>query len=89
LWHICSAEIDIARERLLPEAIYITMVGRIGSEERSLQVDSQLRVVVPEAGDSSGTQKKGNVRRWKPLPSSTVKAVTENTSLYVIVICKV
>jgi hypothetical protein len=26
--------------------------------------------IVAEAGDSSGTQRKGNVRRWKPLPSN-------------------
>jgi hypothetical protein len=45
--------------------------------------------LVAEAGDSSGNHKKGNVRRWKPLPSNAVKTVTENTSLYVMVICKV
>jgi hypothetical protein len=28
------------------------------------------RVAVAEAGDSSGTQSKGNVRGWKPLPSN-------------------
>jgi hypothetical protein len=27
--------------------------------------------LVAEAGDSSGTQRKGNVRRWKPLPSNS------------------
>jgi hypothetical protein len=26
--------------------------------------------LVAEAGDSSGTQRKGNVRRWKPLPKN-------------------
>jgi hypothetical protein len=26
--------------------------------------------LLSESGDSSGTQKKGNVRRWKPLPSN-------------------
>jgi hypothetical protein len=26
--------------------------------------------LVPEAGDSSGTEKKRNVRHWKPLPSN-------------------
>jgi hypothetical protein len=64
-------------------------------ERESLQADSQLRVpdvrseqLVAEAGYSSGTQRKGNVRRWKPLPSSAVKTVTENTSLCAIVICK-
>jgi hypothetical protein len=38
---------------------------------------------------SSGTQRKGNVHCWKPLLSSTVKTVTENTSLCEMVICKV
>jgi hypothetical protein len=27
-------------------------------------------LLVAEAGDSSGTQRKGNVRRWKPLSSN-------------------
>jgi hypothetical protein len=31
---------------------------------------SQLRVALAEAGDSSGTQSKGNIRRWKELPSN-------------------
>jgi hypothetical protein len=46
-----------------------------GSEECPLL--SQLRVtvvrrekLVAEVGDSSGTQRKGNVRQWKPLPSN-------------------
>jgi hypothetical protein len=58
-------------------------------------VGRQLRVVVvrsekmvAEAGDISGTQRKGDIHRWKPLPSSAVKTVTENTSLCVLVICK-
>jgi hypothetical protein len=29
---------------------------------------ARTRVTVAEAEDSSGTQRKGNVRRWKPLP---------------------
>jgi hypothetical protein len=44
--------------------------------------------LVAEAGDSSGKQTKGNVRRWKPLPSKVMKIVTDNTSLCVTVICK-
>jgi hypothetical protein len=46
-----------------------------GAEEPSLL--SRLRVaivrsekLVSEAGKSSGTQRKGNVRLWKPLPSN-------------------
>jgi hypothetical protein len=45
--------------------------------------------LVAEARDSSGTQRKGNVKRWKPLPSNAVKTVPENTSLCVMVIYKV
>jgi hypothetical protein len=44
--------------------------------------------MVAEAGDSSGTQRKRNARRCRPLSSRTVKAVTENTSLLVTVISK-
>jgi hypothetical protein len=40
--------------------------------------------LVSEAGDSSGTQRKGTIHYWKPLPSSAVKII----SLCVIVICK-
>jgi hypothetical protein len=53
-----------------------------------VQADSQLRLAVAETGDSLGTQRKENVHCWKPLPSSAVKTVTENVSLFVIVICK-
>jgi hypothetical protein len=45
--------------------------------------------LVAEAGDSFGTQRRGNARRWKPLPSSAVKTMTENISPWVVVICKV
>jgi hypothetical protein len=48
-----------------------------------------LQKLVAEAGDSSGTQRKGSVRRLKPLSSSTIKSATENTSLCMIVMCKV
>jgi hypothetical protein len=50
---------------------------------------SQLRVAVAQAGDSLETQRKGNVQHRKPLPSSAMKTVTENTNWCVIVICKV
>jgi hypothetical protein len=39
--------------------------------------------LVAEAGDSSGTQKKGNVRRWKPLPSDGSDDVAVDTSVCV------
>jgi hypothetical protein len=68
----------------------VNLSREVGEESRgSLQADRQLRVAVAGAGDSSGTQRKGNVRRWKPLPSNAVKTVTEITSLCVIVICKI
>jgi hypothetical protein len=61
-----------------------------------LQSVSKLRVtvvrgekLVTEIGNSSGTQRKGNVCRWKPLPSRAVRNVTENTSLCVTVTLKV
>jgi hypothetical protein len=44
--------------------------------------------LVAEGGESSGTQRKGDVHHWKMLPSSAIKAEAENTSLFVIVICK-
>jgi hypothetical protein len=51
--------------------------------------DWELQKLVAEARHSSGTHRKGNVRRWKPLLSSAVETVTKNTSLRVLVICKV
>jgi hypothetical protein len=52
-------------------------------------VSCVLQKMVTEAGDSSVTKRKKNVRCWKPLPSSAVKNVTESTSLCVIAICEV
>jgi hypothetical protein len=46
-------------------------------------------VAAAEVGDSLGTQRKGNVQRWKLLLSSIVKIMTEDTRLCVVVICKV
>jgi hypothetical protein len=75
---------------VLSKAIYNEEQVR-GSAGR--QAGRQLRVavlrsekLVAEARDSSGTQRKGNACRWKPLPSNTVKTMTEKTSLCVIVI---
>jgi hypothetical protein len=48
-----------------------------------------MGVAVAKAGDISGTQRKGNVPCWKMLSSRAVKTVTENTTLFVVVICKV
>jgi hypothetical protein len=41
--------------------------------------------LVAEAGDSVGTQRKGNVRHWKPLPSNGSEDVTVDTSVCVCV----
>jgi hypothetical protein len=78
--------------RWLP-AWELSQLGDRSELREGLQVHSQLRVavvrsekLVAEARDSSGTQRKGNVHRWKPLPSSAVKTVTENTILCMIVI---
>jgi hypothetical protein len=43
--------------------------------------------LVAEAADISGSQRKGNVRRWKPLPSNGSEDVTVDTSVRVIVKC--
>jgi hypothetical protein len=44
--------------------------------------------LVAEAGDLSGTQRKGNFRRWKPLPSNDSEDVTLDTSVCVCVYVK-
>jgi hypothetical protein len=68
---------------------------------RSLLVSSQLEdcrgtVIISlccekpiaEAGDTSGTQRNGNVRRWQPLPTNGSEDVTMDTSVCVVVNCK-
>jgi hypothetical protein len=42
--------------------------------------------LVAEAGDSSGTHRKGNVRSWKPLPNNGSKDVAVDISVFVCVI---
>jgi hypothetical protein len=63
------------------------MSSAVSQEIVCRQAGSQLRngKLVAEARDSSGTKRKGGVHCWKPLPSSTVKTATENTSLCVTV----
>jgi hypothetical protein len=41
--------------------------------------------LVAEAGDSSRTQRKGNIRYWKPLPSNGSEDVTMDTSIFVCI----
>lgn len=54
---------------------------------QSVQISSEKLAV--EARDSSGTQRKRNHRRWKPLPNSELKTMTVNVYLCVIMICEV
>jgi hypothetical protein len=72
------------------EAVFSVLpVPRLYNEDHlSRSAGRQLRVSVAETGNISGTQRKGNVRCWKPLPSNAVKTVTENASLCGIVIYK-
>jgi hypothetical protein len=39
--------------------------------------------LVAEAENRTGTKRKGNVRRWKPIPSNCTEDVTVNTSMCV------
>jgi hypothetical protein len=63
----------------------IRLVGELVKE---VVVSSPCENLEDGAGNSLGNQRKGKARRWKPLPSSAVKTMTENTSLCVTVICK-
>jgi hypothetical protein len=58
------------------------------SADRQYVDSCSCEKLVAKAGDISGTQRKGNVRRWKPLPSSSAKTMTEKAILCVIVIYK-
>jgi hypothetical protein len=48
-------------------------------------VSCRCEKLVTEAGESSGTQRKGNVRRWKPLPSNGSEDVNVDNSVCVCV----
>jgi hypothetical protein len=52
-----------------------------GERERESRQTVNREFLVDEVGDISEILRKGNVRRWKPLPSNAVKTVTKNTSL--------
>jgi hypothetical protein len=41
--------------------------------------------LVAEVGDRSGTQRKGNLRRWKPLPGNGSEDVTVDASVCICV----
>jgi hypothetical protein len=53
----------------LHKALIRSVMTLVGCEFRVAFVRSK-NLVVAEAGDSSGTQRKGNVRRWKPLSNN-------------------
>jgi hypothetical protein len=60
---------------------------RVSRERVCIQaISREMQKLIAEAGNSSLTEKKGNVRRWKPLPSNDSENVTVDTSLCVIVI---
>jgi hypothetical protein len=42
-----------------------------------------------EAWNTLETQRKGNIHLWKPLPSNSSEYMTVDTSVFVIVKCKV
>jgi hypothetical protein len=56
-----------------------------GTGGGSIVVSCCWEKLVAEDGDSSGTQKKGSVRRWKPLPNNGSESVTVDTSVSVCV----
>jgi hypothetical protein len=58
-------------------------VRRVEGWPKSLSQEKVCRneKLVAKAGDSLGTQRKGNVHHQKPLPSSTAKTMIENASL--------
>jgi hypothetical protein len=66
-----------------------SQVSQSWESREGLQAVSQLRVAVAEAGNRLGTLREQHIHCWKPLPSSTVKTMTENTGQCVIVIFKV
>jgi hypothetical protein len=45
-------------------------VSELDNRFGSVVVNCCCKKLVAEAGANSGTQKKGNVRHWKPLPSN-------------------
>jgi hypothetical protein len=57
--------------------------------DRELVRFNHCEKLVAEAVDRSGTQRRGNVRRWKPLPSNWSEGVTVDTSVCATVNCKV
>jgi hypothetical protein len=55
----------------------------------SVVVSCCCEKLLSEVWDSLGTQRKGNVRHSKPLPSNGSEYMTVDTSVVVIVNCKV
>jgi hypothetical protein len=65
------------------------LVSELDDSYGSVVVSCCCEKLVAEVGDSSATQRKGNVCCWKPLTSNSSEDVTVDTSVYVIVYCKV
>jgi hypothetical protein len=62
------------------------VVWRISELERccgSVVVSCCCEKLISEVGDHSRTQRKGNVRRWKPLPNNGSGDMTVDTTLCV------
>jgi hypothetical protein len=57
------------------------LVGELDNRWGSVVVSCCCQKLLTETGESSGTQRKGNVRRCKPLPSNGNEDVTVETSV--------
>jgi hypothetical protein len=83
-------------EELLEAVLSVQFVTRLYDEDQPIRDNSETAVSRVEGWCKVARQpartcarENRNVHCWKPLPNSAVKTVTENTSLCVMVICKV
>jgi hypothetical protein len=60
MWDTCISALERCMRNAVVQNIFLAYFPTL----------SQSRVAVAEAGGSSGTQRKENVRRWKPLTSN-------------------
>jgi hypothetical protein len=70
---IAATDMHIAIEELLESVFSMRPVPRTSYHYQRAKRESagrQFRAAVAEAGDSWRTQRKRNVRGWKPLPSN-------------------
>jgi hypothetical protein len=73
LWLWLVANIELVGE----------LVSYLDNRSGSIVVICCCEKLVAETGDTSGTQSKGNVRRWKPIPSNGSEDVTVDTNMCV------